>query len=67
VCASHVSPTGNEKTSGADVSDPTAHKARLARAEKWVKEQWTKDATLADMLVEFEEFLMKCEAKRQSK
>jgi hypothetical protein len=49
------------------VSDPTAHKARLARAEKWVREQWTKDATLADMLVEFEEFLMKCEAKRQSK
>ena len=38
------------------MSDPTAHKARLARAAKWVKEQWTKDATLADMLVEFEEF-----------
>jgi hypothetical protein len=49
------------------VSDPTAHKARLARAAKWVKEQWTKDATLADMLVEFEEFLMAEEAKRQSK
>ena len=49
------------------MSDPTAHKARLARAEKWVREQWTKDATLADMLVEFEEQLMKWESERQEK
>jgi hypothetical protein len=48
------------------VSDPTAHKARLDRAEKWLKDKGC-PSVYQWLLVQYEEYLMECEAKRQSK
>jgi hypothetical protein len=48
----------------------TTQERRLARAKKWLRDRWNNGgfsfADTAAMLVEYEEYLSKCEAERQS-